>query len=137
MNSYYCVYLNISNSYNVPHGSAFPHTPCNGLGEKYDAMVIFKEPNGVMGPNVLANLQLPPNVIMAASTSGWMTQSLFHQWLQIVYGTDGEQRNPRRLFIADQYKAHTTEESQRIVNDICNAEVVFRTTWLYTPGAAT
>lgn len=98
---------------------------CSATGHKLPAMVIFKERNGVLGPVVVANIVLPENVLLAASESGWMTQHLIHQWLTTVYGVDEHAANPRRLLVLDKYKGHTTEETQDIVSNVCNAELVY------------
>ena len=97
---------------------------CNAVGDKLPAMLIFKERNGVLGPLVVAQLELPPNVILAASISGCMTQHLFIQWLTTVYGVDEQQEEPRRMLLVDLYKVHQTEESKQAIDQLCNAEVV-------------
>lgn len=94
----------------------------NGAGEKVPAVIIFKENGGKLGPRVREKINCPPNVLVMASTNGWMTSNLYHWWLNTVYGSD---MAARRLLLVDNYKAHVTDESKRIVNENCNSELIF------------
>lgn len=97
----------------------------SATGVKLPAFLIFKERNGNIPPQILENLELPNNVIIAANKNGWMTLPFLHVWLQTVYGMDEEEANTRRLLVLDSYKPHGMEESINMVNDVCNSELVF------------
>ena len=84
------------------------------------AHTIFKEK---LGPRVIKNIMCPPNVLVTASTNGWMTANVYHWWLNTVYGTN---MAARRVLLIGNYKAHMTgDESKRIVDENCNSELIF------------
>ena len=93
----------------------------NGAGEKVPALIIFKEKGGKLGPRVIKTLTCPPNVLVTASTNGWMTANVYHWWLNTVCGTN---MAARRLLLVDTYKTHMTDESKQIVDENCNSELI-------------
>lgn len=97
---------------------------CSSAGMKMPALVIFKEPRGVLGPRVQAQIHPPPNVRVTATTNGWMTQQALLFWLKEVFGQDERGENPTRLLVLDSYKTHTTDESVMHVEDACNSDLV-------------
>lgn len=90
-------------------------------GTKLPAMLIFKEKNGELGPRVKANLKIPANVVVAASTNGWMTSSLLLSWFRRVWGESGF--GERRLLVLDSYRPHKSTETKNKA-DASNTDVV-------------
>ena len=68
----------------------------------------FFKKGGKLGPHVTKNITCAPNVLVTASTNGWMTSNLYHWWLSTMYGSD---MAVSRLLLVDYYKTHITTVS--------------------------
>ena len=93
-------------------------------GEKLPAVIVFKERKGVLGERVRRKIHIPSNVRVQASR---MTAEEYHRWLVQVYRKEGD----RHLLIVDSYKPHKSEDSVRVANERCKADV------LIIPGGCT
>lgn len=96
-----------------------------GSGEKFPALIVFKERGGQLGPRVRKSLVEHSNVRVSASTNGWMTAPVYHWWLRNVYQPEFETTGGRLLLVVDNFKPHLSKESQNIVVNECNSDVVF------------
>lgn len=89
-------------------------------GHKRPAYICFKEAKGVVPPRVLASLRIPANIIVTASTNGWMTGEKMAHWINRVWGPDVD--DVRRLIILDRARIHTmpatVEEFSRRQTDV-------------------
>jgi hypothetical protein len=72
-------------------------------GEKMPAYIIFKESSGGVPLRALASLSIPPNVVVEASTNGWMTNVQLEKWINGVWRLRGGRQ---RILLLDQYKPH-------------------------------
>src|SRR5438132_321985 len=90
---------------------------CNATGVKLPALIVFKEPRGVLNDRIRNRLQVHGNVDICATASGWLILDMFHWWLRNIFIFDEEGFFTRRLLILDEYTAHKTEESKRIINE--------------------
>lgn len=52
--------------------------------KKKPAFAVLKERNGQIPPRVFANLRIPWNVKVVASSNGWMNGALMSRWIQWV-----------------------------------------------------
>ena len=55
-------------------------------GRKLKLMIIFKEASGRIPPRVYQNLTIPANVVLAATSSGWMSVLEMSTWISRVLG---------------------------------------------------
>ena len=89
-------------------------------GHKRPAYICFKEAKGIIPPRVLASLRIPSNVIVTASTNGWMTGEKMAHWINRVWGPDED--DVRRLIVLDRARIHTmpstVEEFTRRQTDV-------------------
>lgn len=98
---------------------------CNAEGYKLPATVIFKERKGILTDRIFSKIVVPENVSLFASSNGWMTEEIYHDWLITEFGKDMDNMYQRRLLIVDNYRVHTTEKSQSLVEEQCNADLIF------------
>ena len=97
-------------------------------GHKLPALIIFKEPTGQIGPRVRRHLNIPGNVLVTASKSGWMTQEAMAYWLRRVWGDTDD--DVQRLLVLDEYRVHKSQE----VRETAEGK---KTDIVYIPGGCT
>ena len=73
-----------------PSGAKITHTVTlivGADGKKYPSVIVFKtsNKNGKLLPHVLKKLEIPKNVIILASRSGWWTQELDKELFEVLF----------------------------------------------------
>jgi hypothetical protein len=97
-------------------------------GHKLPALIIFKEKTGQIGPRVRRHLNVPANVLLTASKSGWMTREAMGFWMRRVWGDP--QDDVRRLLVLDEYTVHKTAEVREKADNQ-------KTDLVFVPGGCT